>query len=118
VTLRFLADENFDRDIVRGLLQQRPDLDVVRGQEVGRSSAPDPAVLEWAAQEGRVLLTHDRDTLPGHAYDRVRSGQPVTGVIEVPQSLPLGRAIEDMLLVAECSREDELRDRIEYLPLR
>ena len=33
--LRFLTDEDFDNDIVRGLLQRLPDLDVVRVQDAG-----------------------------------------------------------------------------------
>ncbi|MCX8049222.1 MAG: DUF5615 family PIN-like protein [Methylohalobius sp.] len=56
------ADENFNNDIVRALLRRRPDLDIVRLQDVGLSGASDPAVLEWAAREGRVLLTHDVTT--------------------------------------------------------
>ena len=60
--LRLAADENFNNNIVRGLLRQRPGLDIVRIQDVGLSGADDPTVLEWAAQEGRVLLTHDAST--------------------------------------------------------
>ena len=52
--LLLAADENFNNDIVRGLLRQRPELDIVRVQDVGLSGADDVAVLEWAAQEGRV----------------------------------------------------------------
>ena len=52
--LRLAADENFNNDIVRGLLRRRPDLDIVRVQDVGLSGADDPAILEWAAREGRV----------------------------------------------------------------
>jgi predicted nuclease of predicted toxin-antitoxin system len=53
------ADENFNNDIGRGLLRRRPDLDILRVQEVGLSGADDPTVLEWAAREGRVLFSHD-----------------------------------------------------------
>jgi predicted nuclease of predicted toxin-antitoxin system len=53
------ADENINRDIVRGLLRTQPNLDIVRAQDVGLSGADDGAILEWTAREGRVLLTHD-----------------------------------------------------------
>ncbi len=89
--LRLLSDENFNGDIVRGLLLRRPDLDIVRVQDVGLSGADDPAVLEWTAREGRVLLTHDVSTMTRHAYERV----------------PVGSAIEDVLLLAELSLEGE-----------
>ena len=61
--LRFAADENFNNDIVRGLRRRKPELDIVRVQEAGLSGAVDPDVLEWAAREGRVLLTHDVATM-------------------------------------------------------
>ena len=71
--LRFAADENFNNDIVRGLRRRKPELDIVRVQEAGLSGAVDPDVLEWAAREGRVLLTHDVATMTRHAYERVCS---------------------------------------------
>jgi predicted nuclease of predicted toxin-antitoxin system len=57
--MKFLADENFDNSIVRGLMRRQPDIDIIRVQDVGLSGEDDPIVLEWAAQEGRILLTHD-----------------------------------------------------------
>jgi predicted nuclease of predicted toxin-antitoxin system len=65
---RLLTDENFDGDIVRGLLRRMPELDVVRVQDVGLAETPDPNILAWAAADQRILLTHDRDTVPGFAY--------------------------------------------------
>ena len=116
--LRLAVDENFNNDIVRGLLRRRPDLDVARAQNVGLSGADDPAVLEWAAREDRVLFTHDVATIPRYAYERVRAGEPMPGVFEVDQDLPHGVVIEDMLLLAEYSLEGEWADQVRYLPLR
>ena len=53
--LRLAADENFNGDIVRGLLRRNPKLDIVRVQDVGLSGADDPSVLQWAADQGRIL---------------------------------------------------------------
>jgi predicted nuclease of predicted toxin-antitoxin system len=78
--LRLLADENFNRRIIRGLFLRNPDLDLVRVQDVGLSGADDPVVLEWAANAGRVLLTHDHKTVPKYTYERVKAGQPMPGV--------------------------------------
>ncbi len=61
--LRLAADENFNNDIVRGLWRRKSELDIVHIQDVGLSGADDPTVLEWAAREGRVLLTHDVTTM-------------------------------------------------------
>jgi hypothetical protein len=116
--LRLLADENLNNDIVRGLLRQRPDLNIVGVQDVGLSGADDPTVLAWAAQERRVLITHDVSTVTKYAYERIRAGQSMPGVFEVSRAVPIGRAIEDILLLAEYSLDDEWEGQVRYLPLR
>lgn len=113
-----LADENFDNDIIRGLLRRRPGLDIQRVQDVGLSGASDPAVLQWAAQEQRLLLTHDVSTVTHYAYQRIEAGLPMPGVIEVSPALPVGQVIEDILLLAELSLDGEWEGQIIYLPLR
>jgi len=105
--LRLLADENLNNDIVRGLLRRKPDLDIVRVQDVGLSGADDPAVLEWAAEHRRILLTQDVSTITRYALERVRAGRPMPGVFEVNRSISIGMAIEEILLLAEYSLEGE-----------
>ena len=116
--IRLAADENLNNDLIRGVLRRQPDLDIVRVQDVGLSSADDPIVLEWAAQEERVLLTHDVSTITKYAYERVRAGKPMPGVFEIGRTVPIGRAIEDVLLLAECSLDGEWEGQVRYLPLR
>ena len=115
--LRFLADEDFDNDIVRGLLRRLPTLDVVRAQDVGLSGQRDPVVLARAAQEDRVILTHDVSTMAAHAYARIADGLPMAVVFAVSQSLSISRALDDLLLLAECSLEGEWSGQVRYLPL-
>ena len=116
--LRLAADENFSNDIVRGLLRRKPDLDIVRVQDAGLSGAADSRVLEWTAREGRILLTHDVSTMTRYAYERIQAGKPMPGVFEVSRNLPIGKIIEDILLLAEYSLEDECDGQVRYLPLR
>jgi len=116
--LRLAADENFNNAIIRGLLRRKPDLDIIRVQDVGLSGAEDPVVLEWAAKEGRGLLTQDVTTITHHAYERVKAGKSMPGVFEVSRAVPIGTAIEDILLLAEYSFEGEWEGQVRYLPLR
>lgn len=116
--LRFLADENFNYNIVRGLFLRRPKLDLVRVQDAGLTGAADPVVLAWAAQQNRILFTHDVKTLTYHAYARVRQGAPMPGVFEVSHQIPIGSVIEDILLLADLSRDGEWEGQVRYLPLR
>ena len=74
--MRFVADENFNNDLVRGLLRRKPELDIIRIQDIGLRGADDPTVLAWAAQETRILLTHDVNTITKFAYERVTAGLP------------------------------------------
>ena len=115
--LRFAADENFNGDIVRGLLRRNPKLDIVRVQDVGLSGADDPSVLEWAADQRRIVVTHDISTLAKHALDRVFAGRPMPGVFEVRSVAPIGQAIDDLILLAECSLEGEWEGQVRFLPL-
>lgn len=115
--IRLLADENFNGDIVHGLRQRSAELDVVRVQDVGLAAAEDPMILEWAAREGRVLLTHDRRTMTRYAYERIERGDTMPGIVVMNDALPVGRAIEDILLLVEAGPEDEWEDQVRHLPL-
>lgn len=115
--LNLAADENLTNDIVRGLLRKNPEIDIIRIQEVGLLGANDPQVLAWAAAEGRILVTHDHRTIPRYAKQRIEAGQSLPGVFIVPQSLSIGQAIEDLLLLCECTSSAEWVDIILYLPL-
>jgi hypothetical protein len=115
--IRFVADENFNGDIVRGMLRREPALDLLRVQDVGLSGVDDPMVLAWAAQQGRVLLTHDVTTITRYAYERIAAGLAMPGVFEIRRSLAIGAVIEDLLLIAECSLPDEWEGQVRYLPL-
>jgi hypothetical protein len=116
--LRLATDEDFNNRIVRGLLRRHPKLDIVRVQDAGLSAKDDPEILAWAAREQRALLTHDVTTMKQHAYERIVAGLPMPGVFEVSQQVPIGLAIEEILMLAECSFEGEWEGQVRFLPLR
>jgi predicted nuclease of predicted toxin-antitoxin system len=115
--LRLLSDENFNGDIVRGLFLRQPDLDLLRVQDVGLRKVDDPAILDWAASNGRILLTHDRATMPDFAYERLSQGQQMSGLFVVNDRMPVRQAIDELLLLIGCSEQDEWKDIVLYLPL-
>jgi hypothetical protein len=116
--LKLVADENFNGTIVRGVQRLLPTIDFVRIQDVGLTSATDPEVLAWAAREKRILFSHDVATLRQFAYERVARGEPMPGVFEAPLSLPVRQAIDDILLIAQCSEAAEWDGQVRFLPLR
>ena len=94
--LHLLIDENFDQRILRGLKLELPDVDYVVVQESGLSGLRDPRLLEWAAANERITVTHDVNTIPKYAYERVRAVQSMPGVIVIPEDLAIGAAIEEL----------------------
>jgi hypothetical protein len=115
---RFLADENLNNQIVRGVFRQSPNIDIVRVQDVGLSGADDPAILMWAAQEGRIILTHDVATMITFAYERIQAGLSMPGLFEISRRVPVSLAIEEIILIAECSLEGDWEGQVRFLPLR
>ena len=115
--LRFAADENLNNHILRALARHERAPDTVRVQDVGLSGAADAEVLEWAAREGRLLLTHDLATMPRWALARVREGKAMPGVVLIPREAPHGTIVADLLLLADTSHEGEWKGQLLYLPL-
>jgi hypothetical protein len=72
--LRLVSHENFNGDIVRGLFRRHSELDFVRVQDAGLMQTPDADIPEWAASQGRVLLSHDVSTVPQAVYQCVADG--------------------------------------------
>jgi hypothetical protein len=113
----FLADHNFNRKIVKGLLQRTSNAQIVQAWDAGLSRTPDPELLAWAVANCCLVLTHDVNTLVGYAYDRIEAGEAAPGVFVVPQALPTARALEDLLLVVECSVPEEWAGQVHYFPI-
>ena len=116
--MRWLADENLNYAIVRGLRRRNPVFDIFRTQDADLVGHQDPALLNWAAEQGRIILTHDVRTIPDYAYDRVLRGLPMPGVVQVHRTLPLTACIEQILLMDECGEPGEWEGQVVYLPLR
>ena len=116
-TLKFLADENFASAILRGLLRRSPQIDVIRVQDIGMTNTEDTIILDWAAQNDRIVLTHDLRTMPGFAYARIAQKQKMPGLIVMKPDIRIGTAIDDILLIVGCMTSDELKDGIFRLPI-
>ena len=116
MSLRFLADEDFNRPILSGVKRREPAIDLVRVQEVGLKSHPDPAILTFAAREGRILLSHDYRTMPAHFREFVAK-QSSPGVFLFPQRVPIAQAIDTLVLIWAASGAEEWENRLVYLPL-
>jgi hypothetical protein len=115
--LKLLIDQDFDHDILRGLGQRIPDLDAVTALQVGLSTAKDSELLEWANHAERIVVTHDRRTMPAYAARRMNEGKRVFAVFVVPRRLPIVDVINDLEIMIMCSDDREWENVVRYLPL-
>jgi hypothetical protein len=106
--LRLASDADVHGDLIRGLRRHRPELDLIRVQDALPEGTADLDVLAWAAAEGRVLITNDRNTMIGFAYQRRAEGKPVPGLITTTNDQSIGSAIDDILLIAEFLAEEDM----------
>jgi hypothetical protein len=116
MTVRFQADADLNAEIVAGVLRRELSIDFQTVDEANLCRVPDPEVLALAAQEGRILVTHDRRTIPRHfAAFILHHSSP--GVFIIAQTVSVRVAIEELLLVWAASESAEWRNLIVELPL-
>ena len=119
MTVRFLADEDVAGGIIQGLRSREPAVDLLDVKTAGLRGTADPALLELAAKQDRILITHDRQTVPLYFRESLDAGKATPGVFVLPQQQSaIGEIIESLLLVWTASQAEEWRNQIVYLPLR
>ena len=116
---RFLIDENISPRYRTQLLYHEPSLTVlVIGDEgVPARGTPDSEILEWCEQNQLNLITNNRESMPQHLSDHLSAGHHVPGIFTINLEVPMGKIIEELLLIVGASDEDEYIDRITYIPL-
>ncbi len=115
-TIRFLADENFRGQAVRGLHLKFPSMDLTTVQESGLSGKPDPVILAQAAEMKRVLISHDLKTMPAHLMNFLAGGQHSAGLILISQDVSTSDIIDALELVWLAGDSEEWIDSYDFLP--
>jgi len=116
--LRFLTDQNFDQDITRGLVARAPNLDIITAFNAKVSGYEDSDLLRWTAEHNRILITHDKKTIPDFVRELVSAGLTLPGVILVIKSVSIGRLIDDLEITILCGKAEDFRNDVFYLPFR
>jgi hypothetical protein len=115
--MKFLADENFNNDILRGVWRRIPEASFTRVQDTEIAGADDSRVLEYAAEQGYIVLTHDVNTMRGYFYARVKADLPVPGLFLVHKQIPIGEVVDVLELIILASDESEWDGKAIYVPL-
>jgi hypothetical protein len=115
--LRLYADESLRGPIITQVRLRVPTADFTTADDELMRGTPDPDVLEWAAQRGRIVVASDRRTMIGYAYARLRAGQRMPGLFHVPSDLGIGPAVNDLVLMLEASEPEDWDGRVVHLPV-
>ena len=113
---RFLADANLNRKIIAGLRRRDPKINFQTAEEGGILRQSDPEVLLIAAGQGRILVSHDRRTMPA-GFARFIETRASPGLIVVSQELDVGVAIDDLLLISTATTHEEWENTIGFVPI-
>jgi hypothetical protein len=105
---RYLLDEHIPRAVQRQLLRRDFRIEVLA---VGDPGAPpagtsDPDILVWIEENGYILVTENRRTLPGYLKAHFEAGRHVPGVFWLRPGVSIGEVIAE-----------EFQDQALYLPL-
>ena len=113
--VRFQADADLNENIAKGVLRRQPQIDFTTANEAGFEGVPDEDVLSIAASDGRILVTHDRKTMPSHFAEFIVNRES-PGVIIVPKNAEVARVIDDLMLIWNASAADEYVNLIRSIP--
>ena len=114
---RFLSDHDLNEHIVAGVLRQEPLVEWIRVRDVGLSDRSDSDVLGYAADHGYIVVSHDVNTMPSAAYDRMNVGLKMSGLLMVKQRDPIGPIITSLMLIWSASNSEEWDNQIGFLPI-
>jgi predicted nuclease of predicted toxin-antitoxin system len=111
----YQADADFNEDIVSGVLRRAPEIDFQTAYEAELASLTDLEVLALAAEDGRILVTHDRKTMPAY-FGQFIEHHESPGVLIISQNADLLSVIEDLILIWMASEAEEHINSIRTLP--
>lgn len=113
---QFIADANFNQDVIDGVRRRSPACDFLTADEGGTRGLDDTSILRLAAATDRIVVSHDCNTMTDHFY-RLLEHAASPGLIIVPQELDLATAIEGIVLISEVSDAAEYWGFITWLPI-
>lgn len=114
--IKFQADADLNQDIVFGVRRRIPEIDFQTATEAGFEGLRDENVLGIAALENRILVTHDRKTMPTHFAGFIEQRKS-WGVLVVSQKVEINIVIEEIVLIWIASDAEEYVNSIKQIPI-
>ncbi len=119
MSLKYLIDENVDPLYPTHLRLKQPDLNIlVIGDPLTPSKGTkDTVILCWCEEYDFILVTNNRRSMPVHLQEHLQKNKHIPGIFILNPHLTIGQNIEELILIAQGSYQDEYQDQIIHLPL-
>jgi hypothetical protein len=114
--IRFQADADLNHIILLATIRRQSVIDFQSAAAARLGGLNDREVLTVTAEQRRILVTHDRKTMPKHFGEFIVDNKS-PGVIVVPQTLQVVSVADDLLLIWHATESEEWINRICFLPL-
>jgi hypothetical protein len=114
--VRFQADADLNQNIVKATLRLEPSIDFQTASSSGLAGLSDLDVLRLAAEQSRILVSHDRKTMPRHFGQFIQS-EASPGILIVSQKESVSQVAEELFLIWLATEPEEWVNRIRSLPL-
>ncbi len=114
---RFLADHDLNEAIVTGVRRAEPAIEFLRVRDFGLEETADADILDFAAEQGLIVVSHDVNTMTAAAYARMANGDSIPGLFLVRQTSPVTLAIDDLVMIWMASEHEEWLDQVRFLPI-
>ncbi|NEO22438.1 MAG: hypothetical protein F6J94_17945 [Moorea sp. SIO1F2] len=119
MSLNYLIDENVNSLYPTQIRRREPSIVI---KVVGESETPpkgtlDPEILDWCEENNFVLVTNNRTSMPVHLTDHLAQDHHIPGIFILNPNLTIGENLEELIIAALASEDNEYQDRIVYLPL-
>lgn len=116
MSIRFQADNDLKFAIVKAVRRREPAIDFASAQESGLDGLSDPDLLDRAAREGRVLVSHDQRTMLDYFRSHLTAGKSSPGILVVSQAAPIGDVVEALVVLWAVADPAELHNQAFHLP--
>ncbi|MEH1790558.1 hypothetical protein [Nostoc sp.] len=119
MTLKYLLDENFAPLYQVKLKRQKRDLVVWVVGDPGTppKSTLDPEILCWCEEHYFLLVTNNRKSMPVYLAEHIAQDRNIPGIFILNDKLTIGQNINELILIAEASLDNEYQNQILHLPL-
>ena len=114
--IRFQADADINPRLLTLVYRLEPAIDFASALNPDLTGLPDAHVLELAANQSRILVTNDRNTMIDHFRRHIEAGRFSPGVFVFAQNAPVAAIAEAIILIWATSTPADWADGISYLP--